>query len=61
MKNQLTDSVCNKILGQYPAIPKSPELYDLIRTVFLLGRNIDVMKVEFKKASPYAQVGGAKK
>lgn len=49
MKPTLTDLQCNKILEMYPTIPKSHELYSLMRLVFRTGRDSDLMKVTFKK------------
>ena len=43
------DNQCNKILEMYPTIQKSHELYSLMRVVFRMGRDFDLMKVGFKE------------
>ena len=49
MMPNLNDNQCNKILEMYPTIPKSHELYSLMRLVFRTGRDFDLMRVEFKE------------
>ena len=48
MRPTLTDAQCDKILELYPTIPKSHELYSLMRRTFGIGHDRDLMKIKYK-------------
>lgn len=47
---KLTDEQCRHILSGYPGVPRTEEVFAMIRYVFKAGRDSNVMKVAYKNS-----------
>ena len=49
MRTELTDSQCLRILDRHPTVPKTDDVFELMRALYRHGRDCDTMKVAYKK------------